>query len=268
MGFVNMEIIQMGQQYTTDELAQLWGYKSRDVLRRGVFTPANQNIIVLFVTKIKQKGTRQYHDDINGNLLYMSGQKEHGTDKRLYQNYGQKIDDIYLFYSEKHHTPYTYMGSCLLTEAHLHSDTESEFVFLINTHENGFDDEDSLVDYLLNSKASPETMNNILEGSSKLTWHIRYERNPINRKKAIQAQGSKCVICGFDYNNVYGKDLADGYIEVHHIVPLAEGPQIVDPAKDLIPVCANCHRMLHRKKKNNISVDELKHKLNQTQDAI
>jgi putative restriction endonuclease len=54
----------------------------------------------------------------------------------------------------------------------------------------------------------------------------------------------------------YGKDFAEGFIEVHHIVPLSAGEQVVDPAKDLIPVCANCHRMLHHKKASAITIDQ------------
>jgi 5-methylcytosine-specific restriction protein A len=35
---------------------------------------------------------------------------------------------------------------------------------------------------------------------------------------------------------------------VHHIKPLSEldGEIEVDPIMDLMPVCANCHSMLHR----------------------
>lgn len=92
--------------------------------------------------------------------------------------------------------------------------------------------------------------------------HIRYGRNPRNRKNAILTQGHVCKICGFDFNDVYGEDLADSYIEVHHIKQLAEGDQEIDPSKDLIPICANYHRMLHKRKHNNIEVKELKQHIN------
>lgn len=44
----------------------------------------------------------------------------------------------------------------------------------------------------------------------------------------------------------YG-DIGEEYIHVHHLVDistLGEGYEI-DPKKDLRPVCANCHSMLH-----------------------
>ncbi len=258
----SMEGIVLGQQYTAKDLAALWGYQSHHALIKGILTPANEKTLVLFVTREKSSDATQYNDEINGNLLYMMGQIKHKTDKRLLQNLNNDIDDIFLFYREKHHTPFTFLGPCTLIDAKIKKDSPSEFVFLLNSPDNGLENEDSLVDFLLNSNASPETIGSILEGSSKVTQHIRYERNPINRKIAIQIHGAKCSICGFDYNAVYGKDLANSYIEVHHIIPLAEGVQAVDPSKDLIPVCANCHRMLHRKKNNNISVEDLAAKFN------
>ena len=56
-----------------------------------------------------------------------------------------------------------------------------------------------------------------------------------------------CSICGFDFEKNYG-ELGKGFIHVHHIVPVSKiGPNyIIDPVKDLIPVCPNCHAMLHR----------------------
>ena len=67
------------------------------------------------------------------------------------------------------------------------------------------------------------------------------------------------MICGFDFGEVYG-DLGKGFIEVHHIKPLASQNEElrINPDKDLICVCANCHRMLHRFKDYMVSVEELR----------
>lgn len=47
---------------------------------------------------------------------------------------------------------------------------------------------------------------------------------------------------------------------MHHIKPLSglEEEVVVDPEQDLICVCSNCHRMLHRFKSYIVSVEELK----------
>ncbi|MGP1906811.1 HNH endonuclease [Metabacillus sp. JX24] len=49
-------------------------------------------------------------------------------------------------------------------------------------------------------------------------------------------------------------------MEVHHVKPLSTiGDQIViDPNDDLVQVCSNCHRMIHRKKDNVLSVEKLR----------
>lgn len=75
----------------------------------------------------------------------------------------------------------------------------------------------------------------------------RYERSPVNRAACIAHFGPVCRACGFDFREVYG-DLGDGYIEVHHRIPVSEmgDSYYVNPAKDLVPVCANCHAMIHR----------------------
>ena len=78
------------------------------------------------------------------------------------------------------------------------------------------------------------------------------------RSLAIKKHGTVCQVCGFDFASFYG-DLGNGYIEVHHIKPLSleSGVRKMTVA-DIAIVCANCHRMLHRKGRNAISVQELK----------
>ena len=62
-----------------------------------------------------------------------------------------------------------------------------------------------------------------------------------------------CQICSFDFEKVYG-DLGKGFIEIHHIKPIyqfdsTDNEKFMSQAiKNLIPVCSNCHRMIHRKK--------------------
>jgi len=75
----------------------------------------------------------------------------------------------------------------------------------------------------------------------------RYERSPVNRASCIAAHGSICNVCGFDFGKVYGP-LGQGYIEVHHRVPVSQmgAGYIVDPIRDLVPLCSNCHAAVHR----------------------
>jgi 5-methylcytosine-specific restriction protein A len=87
------------------------------------------------------------------------------------------------------------------------------------------------------------------EGGAEQVLVTRYERSHINRAACIEIHGIRCKVCGFDFATVYGA-IGEGFIEVHHIEPVsgvAPGT-IIDPAKDLNPVCPNCHAMLHRRK--------------------
>jgi 5-methylcytosine-specific restriction protein A len=56
-------------------------------------------------------------------------------------------------------------------------------------------------------------------------------------------------VCGFNGGDAYG-ELGEGLIHVHHKIEIAEvGKEYeVDPINDLIPVCPNCHAMIHRRR--------------------
>ena len=86
----------------------------------------------------------------------------------------------------------------------------------------------------------------LVEGAVRSIAVNAYERNPEARRRCIEARGTACSICGFSFGAVYGPQ-ANGYIHVHHVVPLSEvnGEYVVDPVKDLRPVCPNCHAVLH-----------------------
>ncbi len=104
-----------------------------------------------------------------------------------------------------------------------------------------------------------------IEGTPTWRAHRVYERDPRNRAKAILYHGVSCFGCGFSFDLVYTQEHSKGYIEVHHIHPLSEGPKEVDPQKDLIPLCANCHRMVHRRGKDWLDLEELRQLLAKAQ---
>jgi 5-methylcytosine-specific restriction protein A len=95
------------------------------------------------------------------------------------------------------------------------------------------------------------------EGSVHRVEINKYERSRLNRKICIDFHGTKCKICGFDFYHTYG-ELGKGFIHVHHIKPVSEiGPDYkINPIRDLIPVCPNCHAMIHRSS-DTLEVDEI-----------
>ena len=88
-----------------------------------------------------------------------------------------------------------------------------------------------------------------IEGNITTIKVNKYERNLEARRKCIEVHGCKCKICEFNFEKVYGIE-GRGLIHVHHIVPISsiKKDYRIDPEKDLIPVCPNCHAMIHRKK--------------------
>jgi hypothetical protein len=85
------------------------------------------------------------------------------------------------------------------------------------------------------------------EGAVTTVEVNKYERSPEARRECINLYGARCLICGLDFEEEYG-ELGKGFIHVHHLVPISKinKEYKVDYKKDLIPVCPNCHAMLHR----------------------
>lgn len=104
----------------------------------------------------------------------------------------------------------------------------------------------------------------IKEGALRQILVNAYERSPKARNECINHYGAICSVCNFDFEQIYGKDLGGVFIHVHHIVDLAHiGEEYeVDPIEDLLPVCPNCHAMLH-KRKPAMHPDELRKILRQ-----
>lgn len=89
------------------------------------------------------------------------------------------------------------------------------------------------------------------EGRILTRMHKVRERNAslVSRKKrtVLETTGRlECQVCGFDFNRKYGAR-GEGFAECHHTVPLTElGVHQRTRISDLVIVCANCHRMIHR----------------------
>jgi hypothetical protein len=126
---ISFESLTVGGSYDRPFLASLWGYQGWAALARGVITPANENVIILFITKEKQKDLPQYRDIFDGEVLRMEGEDGHSNDERLI-NSGSNGDEVYLFYREKHHSAFVYEGRIVLEEHELGAGTTpSRFVF-------------------------------------------------------------------------------------------------------------------------------------------
>jgi len=108
----------------------------------------------------------------------------------------------------------------------------------------------------------------IQEGAKKLIEAKVYERSTKLRKEAIKYYEKDgkiyCDICNFNFDNFYGHKIGEKYIEIHHIKPIFKYENeelektIKKALKNVVPVCSNCHRMIHRDWRNPLQIEYLK----------
>jgi len=115
-------------------------------------------------------------------------------------------------------------------------------------------------------KASDEEhleLRGLPEGAKERIEVNRYERNRINRTLCLAIHGTSCSICHVDLESVYG-DVGRHFIHVHHVVPVSMigTDYVINPSVDLIPVCPNCHAMLHQRDPP-FTVEELRIRMNE-----
>lgn len=102
----------------------------------------------------------------------------------------------------------------------------------------------------------------VMEGASKYVTTKSYERSRRLRNAAIEHFSKNgiitCDCCGFEFKSFYGDTFGISCIEIHHLKPIFQYAsmsmvQTIESAlNNLLPVCPNCHRVIH---KNSITAD-------------
>lgn len=108
----------------------------------------------------------------------------------------------------------------------------------------------------------------VQEGVKKLIETKIYERSIKLRKEAIEYYEKNgkiyCDVCNFNFDNFYGCEIGGKYIEIHHIKPIfkyenEDLKKTIEMAlKNVVPVCSNCHRMIHKNWRNPLQIEYLK----------
>jgi 5-methylcytosine-specific restriction enzyme A len=101
------------------------------------------------------------------------------------------------------------------------------------------------------------------EGELTIATVIRRERSRRNRQLCLTIHGDLCSVCGLVPESAYPG--VPSIIEVHHIETLAgiSAPKVYNPRTDLIPLCPNCHRAIHKRNPSYLP-SELKGALRKT----
>lgn len=101
----------------------------------------------------------------------------------------------------------------------------------------------------------------LTEGTKKHIETERAWRNPELRKACLAHYGYQCQCCGMDFEALYG-EAGTRFIEVHHMKPIStyDGEHEVNPLTDLVPLCSNCHSMIHRGENGTMTLKELRNR--------
>lgn len=102
------------------------------------------------------------------------------------------------------------------------------------------------------------------EGAKKSVIVNKYERSSKARENAINFHGLNCKVCDLNFKEMYG-ELGENFIHIHHLIPINEigSNYQINYKNDLVPVCPNCHSMLHRKLDGKEpTLEELKQMIN------
>jgi hypothetical protein len=102
----------------------------------------------------------------------------------------------------------------------------------------------------------------VTEGKLRLVAHYARERNSeiveIKKQQAISSNTLYCEVCSFSFIETYNVE----FIECHHRTPISQTGVTKTTLNDLALLCANCHRMLHKKIDGNfLSIEELRIRL-------
>jgi hypothetical protein len=103
----------------------------------------------------------------------------------------------------------------------------------------------------------------VAEGGKAFKAHLVRERNPRLRAAAREYWRDKmgalrCIACQFSFGDTYGSTGED-FIELHHLRPLgSRATAQFNTVADLVPLCSNCHRMIHRPLDNPVDLKELR----------
>lgn len=101
------------------------------------------------------------------------------------------------------------------------------------------------------------------EGATITISVNRYERDHNARMACLNYHGYSCSVCSLEFESRYGSK-AKKIMHVHHLTSLSKvgAAHLVDPKSDLLPVCPNCHAVIHSRQ-IPYSIEEVRKMLSQ-----
>ena len=245
-------MFEIGLQYTKWDIYRILNVpteKQRGAWDKG-YRKYEGNFFIFTNVGIPGRTGHDYNNFWDGELFVWEGAtKSHKDQPQILSmanpKEGQKI---FLFTRTQDKSPFTFEGTVMVNEIFDTIPVKIIWQFENYPYQSLDERASSLIE---DGKA-------LYEGAISKIFVNKYERNPLARRMCIDHHGAFCKVCLFDFYVTYG-DVGKGYIHVHHIIPIASlGLEYtLIPEKDLIPVCPNCHSIIH-KRKPIFSIEELK----------
>lgn len=234
-----------GQTYTHDQVGAVFSMKPAVLSWQGGIISRPQHDALLVITK-HDRASIDYADYWHGpDLVYTGkGQRGHhemtGENRLLAEN--SRRNFVFQALGEK---KMRYRGVATTHEHWWSTGRDADGAMR------------NVIRYLLKFGAPPSTeMEGALgerggsEGGRRERRHFQIERNRAvvaDAKRTWQRADPalRCEVCEMSFLELYGAR-GEGFVEAHHRVPLAALDEETETwIRDLAPVCANCHRMLH-----------------------
>lgn len=230
----------VGHTYTREDIYNLLGLS--DAQRGGDWLNGyhrhNDDYYIFCNVGVPGRTGHDYDNHWEGEKLVWHGKTKSHFQQPAIQNLASGKHSAFIFYRTEDRAPFIYAGKGTPIPNHsIEKPARIDWIFGSDISH----DAPVYTDEYPNGSS-------FYEGQRTQVFVNRFERDRRARDLCIKHHGSICGVCEFNFELAYG-ELGKGFIHVHHKTPLSEiGENYqVDPVKDLVPVCPNCHAMLHRR---------------------
>lgn len=245
--------------YSRQDVAEIVGMNPIPTPKTGStwftgYSRYNNAIFIFCGVNASGRTGHNYDNHFDGDELIWSGKTGSHQNQPTIQAMISPGAEVHLFWREDNRQKFNYAGL-----AYPVSVSDSKPVIIRWRFDSSGEAEVNIPEEVIfDISVSPQS---ITEGAVKKITVNAYERNPVARRACLKAHGFQCAACGFDFEFFYD-DIGKKYIHVHHITPISSIGEnyIINPVTDLVPLCPNCHAMIHRTNPP-MSVEDLKKRI-------
>lgn len=217
-----IRILNIGEEYTLQDIAALMGFEFQAVKGKGVISKKGTDVVFLLITLEKEKSAVQYFDNLVGTTLFWSGQNKQRTVEH-YIKEGSHY--FFVFCKQKKGLPYVYYGRVLplrIQESFTHG-VPSHFVFDLYDYAEYLK---SKTERDVLAESEPKYESPLKETESVSMQKIRIAQS-FYRNKALKLWENKCAVTSVD---------EQGWLIASHIKPWRESTDAekIDPHNSLV----------------------------------